>query len=112
MKFFFDFVHRPAAYLERRFLDEHFELRDDRYVSRCAGRLFGKKVIETIDRNAITSWCIVPEMGMDIILINCSDGIRFVWFDRHNDLIALLRQIMPESQLQDMAPEADRSPSA
>ncbi len=106
MKFFFDFVHRPAAYLERKFIDERFELRDDRYIARCGARCFGSKVIEKIDRNAVKSWCIWPEMGRDIMLIDCSDGTRFVWLDKHNDLIALLRQITPESELEDMMSEA------
>lgn len=111
MKFFFDFVRRSAAYLDRRFLDERFELRDDRYVARCVGRLFGSEAIEKIDRSAITSWSIAPEMGMDIILIDCFDGTRLVWIDRHNDLIALLRQIKPESELEEMMSEAGHNPA-
>ena len=47
----------------------------------------------------IKSWQIHPEMVFDIVQITLTDGLEFVWLDRHNDLIAALRRVAPKAEL-------------
>ena len=83
-----------AAFIEGKLNREYFELRERDLLARCVGR----RCLESISIASIASWRITPEMGMDVITLQKNDGSCLAWFDKKDDLIALLRRVAPEKE--------------
>jgi hypothetical protein len=47
----------------------------------------------------LKSWHIFPEMGFDVVEMTLTDGRRFIWIDKYDDLTAILRRVAPTSEL-------------
>jgi hypothetical protein len=47
----------------------------------------------------IRSWQIHPEMVFDMVQITLTDGLEFVWLDKHDDLIGILRRVAPTAEM-------------
>ena len=88
----FEILHAPGFALQK-WLDHTlkvnvYELRGDEIVS---GR--GRRPENRVKVREILAWQIHPEMGFDIVVIELTDGRSLIWFDRYNDLIAILRTV-------------------
>lgn len=59
----------------------------------------GKSSEDRIRTTDVTAWRIYWVMSFDMIVIELVDGRCVRWFDHHNDLIAILRQVTPNCEL-------------
>lgn len=50
----------------------------------------------TIRVDEIESYCIYPEMGVDIVIINLKNGYSWQLLDKYNDLIGILNSVAKE----------------
>lgn len=89
------FLRKFWFWLDHKLKNDVYELRGSEIV-RGSGVRSEDRLLVT----AIREWQIHPEMGFDVVSISLTDGREFQWFDKHNDLIAILRRVVPNRELE------------
>ena len=73
----------------------------ERFETSAQGELLRRRIFGRVDRircEDIVQWSVQPEMGFDAVRIERRNAEPVVWFDKHNDLILLLRRLVPKKQ--------------
>jgi len=72
---------------------DKYEIQDGNLV--CHKGLFKREIVQ---RDQIKAWSVYPEMGMDIVVIDFTDGKSKRMTDMYDDLIDGLKKIAGEKQ--------------
>jgi hypothetical protein len=58
----------------------------------------GRHEDDKVNISEVTEWQIRSEMGFDVVTIELTDGRQLRWIDKYDDLISILRRVVPERE--------------
>jgi hypothetical protein len=81
------------SWLDHKLKNGVYELQGTEIIS---GR--GRRPQDRLSIAQLESWQILPEMGMDLVVLNLTSGTQLRWIDTYGDLISILRSVAPEKE--------------
>lgn len=70
-----------------------YELRDGMII-----RHKSRNQMEQVNCCDIVAWSVEYEMVFDLVTIMLNDGSQLTWEDEYNDLLAILRAVLPRAE--------------
>jgi hypothetical protein len=58
----------------------------------------GRRSDHRLSVSEVRAWQIYPEMGFDLVTIDLTSGRQVRWIDTYDDLISILRKVVPEKE--------------